>query len=270
MKDRNAPIGVFDSGIGGLTVLRELHRLLPRESTVYLGDTARVPYGTKSSKVVTRYALNNASLLVERGIKMLVVACNTASAVALDELERCLDIPVLGVIEPGARRAAEATRSGVVGVIGTEATISSGAYQRALRRIDGNLQVVARPCPLFVPLAEEGWADTPVTELVAREYLAGWMPKALDTLILGCTHYPLLAGCVQRVVGDAVRLIDSASSVAGEVARILGQLDMLSNGEEPRHTYLCTDVPERFSRVGANFLGKKLEGVEQVDVKGSE
>lgn len=261
------PIGVFDSGIGGLTVLRELHRRLPAEGTVYLGDTARVPYGTKSARVVTRYALNNARLLVQRGIKLLVVACNTASAVALEALEGELAIPVLGVIEPGARRAAAVSESGVVGVIGTEGTIASGSYQQALSRLRPELTVQARACPLFVPLVEEGWHRHPVAGQVAREYLQGWLRQDADTLILGCTHYPLLADAIAALLGDGVKLVDSASAVAAEVERLLDdkQLRTSARGGATRE-YWVTDVPTRFRRVGRLFLDEPIERVRLVDV----
>jgi len=264
----DCPIGVFDSGIGGLTVLRAIQELLPAEPTMYLGDTARVPYGTKSRAVVTRYALNNALFLSRRGIKLLVVACNTASAVALPALTERLQVPVIGVIEPGARRAAEQSQTGVVAVIGTEGTVASGAYQQALARHNASLRVLARPCPLFVPLAEEGWTDHPVTREVARTYLADWVPENLDVLILGCTHYPVLAPAIAQAVGSGVSLVDSATVVAQAVA---AQLDQLGLRRQARnvpedHTFFVTDVPDRFRRVGKIFLGRDLSSVEQVDV----
>jgi len=261
------PIGVFDSGIGGLTVLRQLHRRLPAEGTIYLGDTARVPYGTKSAQVVTRYALNNARLLVQRGVKLLVVACNTASAVALEALEDALDVPVVGVIEPGARRAAAVSGSGVVGVIGTEGTITSGSYQQALARVRPDLVVQARACPLFVPLAEEGWQGHPLAEQVAREYLQGWLRPDADTLILGCTHYPVLADAIARVLGTGIRLVDSASAVAAEVEKMLDNRQLrASSGATATREYWVTDVPERFRRVGRIFLDEEIAGVRLVDV----
>jgi glutamate racemase len=261
------PIGVFDSGIGGLTVLRVIHRTLPGESTVYLGDTARVPYGTKSPEVVTRYALNNARFLVERGIKLLVVACNTASAVALPALEEALEVPVVGVIRPGARKAARTTRSGVVGVIGTEGTVMSGSYERELLKIRPGATVKKRPCPLFVPLAEEGWEDHPVSAAVAGEYLGDFASGGMDTLILGCTHYPVLRGPIQKAVGDAITLVDSATATAEMVAEEIERLGLARPGDDsPAHEFFVTDVPQRFQTVGERFLGAALSGIQQVDI----
>jgi glutamate racemase len=267
---RQLPIGVFDSGIGGLTVLRAIHDALPRESTLYLGDTARVPYGTKSREVVTRYALNNAKFLVRRGIKLLVVACNTASAVALPTLIDRLEVPVIGVIEPGAKRACQVSSTRRVGVIGTEGTIASGAYQQALERIDPELQVRSRPCPLFVPLAEEGWQDHPVTRQVAAIYLSDWTSGRMDTLILGCTHYPVLVPAIASALDARVTLVDSASVVAKTVTDRLEQLDLGIEGDRiPEHHFCVTDVPERFRSVGQTFLGRDLDRVEQVDIEPS-
>lgn len=264
----HSPIGVFDSGVGGLTVLKALVERLPHESTVYLGDTARVPYGTKSPDVVTRYSLKNAELLLEHDIKLLVVACNTASSVALPELARALPVPVLGVIEPGARAAARATRSGRVGVIGTQGTIASGAYQRALLQARPDITAFTRACPLFVPLAEEGWTQGEVPELVAREYLAPLGAQGIDTLVLGCTHYPLLAEVIGRAVGPEVVLVDSAHATAERVEALLRERELLKEAAgAPARTYLVTDVPARFVEVGSRFLGQALEGAEQVDLR---
>jgi len=261
------PIGVFDSGIGGLTVLGVIHKTLPGESTMYLGDTARVPYGTKSPEVVTRYALNNARFLVQRGIKLLVVACNTASAVALPALEEALEVPVVGVIRPGARKAARTTRSGVVGVIGTEGTIMSGSYERELLKVRPDATVFKRPCPLFVPLAEEGWEDHQVSKAVAGEYLGDFASEGMDTLILGCTHYPVLRGPIQSAVGDGVTLVDSATAVAEVVAEELDRLGLTcKGGGPPAHEFFVTDVPQRFQTVGERFLGAPLAGIRQVDI----
>jgi glutamate racemase len=266
--DRTSPIGVFDSGIGGLTVLRALHERLPQESTVYLGDTARVPYGTKSADVVTRYSVKNAEVLLEYGIKLLVVACNTASAVALPELGRRLPIPVLGVIEPGAHAAAQASKSGHIAVIGTPGTIKSGAYQRALAAERPDLEVQALTCPLFVPLAEEGWVEGEVPTLVARQYLDGLRYSHVDTLVLGCTHYPLLSKVIAEAVGPKVALVDSAKATAQRAAELLSERDLLKAGlsSVERH-YLVTDVPDRFIEVGGRFLGRALSGARQVDLK---
>ncbi|MFO0594154.1 MAG: glutamate racemase [Myxococcaceae bacterium] len=265
---RHGAIGVFDSGVGGLTVLKALMERLPLESTVYLGDTARVPYGTKSGEVVTRYSIANAEALLEYDIKALVVACNTASAVALPALEAKLPIPVIGVIEPGARAAIEATKSGHVAVIGTPGTIASGAYQAALTRAKPGLDVHTRACPLFVPLAEEGWTEGEVPRLVAERYLGeGLLSGDVDTLVLGCTHYPLLAPVIQQVVGPKVTLVDSAKATAEKLAVVLREreLSRLERGPVERH-YLVTDTPNRFLEVGARFLGRPLSGARQIDL----
>jgi len=260
-------IGIFDSGVGGLTVLRELTRALPQEDTIYFGDTARVPYGTKSPDTVIRYSQEIASFLIKRDIKLLVVACNTASAVALPTLRRSLPVPVVGVIEPGAKRAAEVTRSGVVGVIGTSGTIRSSAYSRAIKRLNPEISVLAKPCPLFVPLAEEGWIDNDVTLMTARLYLEELREAQVDTLVLGCTHYPLLKKIIAEVMGPEVTLVDSAEETARTVASILQAKNMLRPPAElGNHHYYVTDVPAGFIRVGNRFLGGKLGDVYQVSL----
>jgi len=260
-------IGVFDSGVGGLTVLKALIEKLPRESTVYLGDTARVPYGTKSAEVVTRYSLTNARFLLQSDIKLLVVACNTASAVALPKMAAVLPIPVLGVIEPGAKLAAERSRSGRVGVIGTLGTIRSGAYRRALEAARSGVKVVDKPCPLFVPLAEEGWVAGEVPARVARSYLEDFAESGIDTLVLGCTHYPVLRGVIAQAVGPGVALVDSAEASSAAVVDLLSSRAQLATGvEEPVHRYYVTDVPEDFVRVGERFLGHSIRSAEQVDI----
>ncbi|MHB8873394.1 MAG: glutamate racemase [Myxococcaceae bacterium] len=266
-QDNHRAIGVFDSGVGGLTVLKALMQRLPNESTIYLGDTARVPYGTKSAEVVTRYSVKNGEFLLDRDVKLLVVACNTASAVALPQMEARLQVPVLGVITPGAGAAAAKSRSGKIGVIGTPGTIRSGAYQRALQAARPGVEVVARACPLFVPLAEEGWVSGEVPRLVAQQYLEGLGSSGVDTLVLGCTHYPLLREIIAGVVGPGVALVDSAEATAEMVAGLLQKRCALSDSGRPaEHRYFVTDVPERFVEVGARFLGRPLEGAEQVDI----
>ncbi len=253
-------IGVFDSGIGGLTVLKEIARLLPGENTVYLGDTARVPYGSKSKETIIRYAFEDALFLIRRDIKLLVVACNTASAYAVGELQKSLKVPVIGVIEPGARRAAAATKTGNIGVIGTEGTIRSGAYTAAIKANRPDATVTTRPCPLFVPLAEEGLTEGDVARLVAESYLAPLGDAGIDTLVLGCTHYPLLKGTIAGAVGKSVRLIDSAEAVAGEVKALLKAGGLLNtSGKAASHVFFVTDSPERFVEVGRRFYGSRLE-----------
>jgi len=262
------PIGVFDSGVGGLTVLRALRARLPHESTVYLGDTARVPYGARSAQTVVRYALNNARFLSEAApIKLLVVACNTASAVALPALSEALEVPVIGVVEPGADAALAASRGGAVAVIGTRGTVQSGAYQRALAARAPDLEVISQPCPLFVPLAEEGWTDDAVAEAVARRYLEGLPGQGVDTLVLGCTHYPLLASTIAGVVGPGVRLVDSAAATAEAVAQRLEAAGALAPAAPaPTHQLYVTDAPEAFARVAARFLGEAPPPPIEVDI----
>ena len=261
-------IGIFDSGVGGLTVLREIIRALPQEDTLYFGDTARVPYGTKSPETVIRYARQITSFLVQRDIKLLVVACNTASAVSLEALKEEFPLPIVGVIEPGARRAAAVTRTGKVGVIGTEATVRSSAYTKAIKRINPEIEVVTRPCPLFVPLVESGWVDNEVARLTARTYLQGLREEGVDTLVLGCTHYPLLKGTIAEVMGPDVRLVDSAEETARTVTEILRSAGLLRPAaERGNHHYFVSDVPAGFVRVGERFLGSRLEDVYQVHLE---
>ena len=259
-------IGIFDSGVGGLTVLREVHRLLPNEQLIYFGDTARVPYGTKSPSTVERYALEAAEFLVSKGVKLLVVACNTASAVALPLLESRFDVPVVGVIEPGARRAVELSRNRHIGVIGTEGTVKSEAYIRALMQLDNTVRVTSTACPLFVPLAEEGWADHEVAHLAAREYLGDMVEAEVDTLVLGCTHYPLLKNTLAQVLGERVQLVDSAEATAQRVEKLVLTHALERNGQAGAPRFYVSDVPTRFERVGSHFLGYPLDRVEQVSV----
>jgi len=261
-------IGIFDSGVGGLTVLREIIKTLPQEDTVYFGDTARFPYGTKSPETVIRYSLEIASFLVRHDIKLLVVACNTASAVSLEALQQQLSVPVIGVIEPGARRAVSVTRSGKVGVIGTDRTIRSSAYTKAIKQLNPEVEVITRSCPLFVPLAEEGWIDNEVARLTARTYLNGLREEGVDTLVLGCTHYPILKGVIAEVMGEGVTLVDSAAETARAVAEILRNRALLRPAaEKGNHHYFVTDVPAGFIRVGNLLFGGHLGDVYQVSME---
>ena len=262
---RDGAIGVFDSGVGGLTVLHEIVRALPHEETIYFGDTGRMPYGTKSADVITRYSMENIEFLVGRGIKMLVVACNSVSAVALDAIRARWTIPVVGVIDPGARAAVERTRAGRIGVIGTEATISSNAYSRALRALRPSLEIYVRACPLFVPLAEEGWTDGPVARQVAETYLASIAKSGIDTLVLGCTHYPLLKSLIAEVMGPEVAIVDSAEETAREVTAQLGARSLDRSGGPGGTSFFATDVPERFVRVGQRFFGSRVESVVRIE-----
>ena len=258
-----APVGVFDSGIGGLTVAHEIIRQLPHERLIYFGDTARVPYGPKSPDTVRRYSREIASFLQGEGVKAIVVACNTATAHALPALREELPIPVIGVVEPGARAAMRATRSGHVGVIGTAGTVKSGAYERAIREISPDVRITARACPLFVPLIEEGWIDSEVTRLVAREYLEPLAESGVDTLVLGCTHYPLLKPLIADVMGSDVRLIDSAAETAAEAARVLADRSLESPDEgRGTHRFVASDDPLQFLQLGQRFLGDAIGGVE--------
>ncbi len=260
------PIGIFDSGVGGLTVFKELTNLLPREDIIYLGDTARIPYGTRSPKTIIKYSLENTKFLLSQGIKVLVVACNTSSAVSLPHLQQENEIPILGVIEPGARRASEVTQNKKVGVIGTEATVKSRAYERAIQGIDPQIKVVGQHCPLFVPLAEEGWIDNQVTRLTVQSYLLPLREKMIDTLVLGCTHYPLLEGVIREIIGDGVCLVNSAKETAKEVKRILDEEDITSQGDSNgSYKFYVTDNAERFIKVGEIFLGRELKGVEEIE-----
>lgn len=266
MPSRNAPIGVFDSGIGGLTVVRELIRQLPGEDVVYFGDTARVPYGPKSPATVQRYSREITSFLEDQGVKAVVVACNTATAHALEALRSDFDLPIVGVIEPGAHAAVRATRDGHVGVIGTQGTVASGAYQRAIRDANETVQVTAVACPLFVPLVEEGWLDHPATDLIVREYLVPMASGGIDTLVLGCTHYPLLRDTIARTVGPDINLVDSAEETAAETARLLSRLDLRHESREgaAHLRFIASDAPEQFHRVSKRFLGSAVNDVERV------
>ena len=281
---QNLPIGIFDSGVGGLTVYRALHERLPYERFVYLGDTARVPYGTRSLSTVERYAIENARFLEAHGIKILVVACNTASALALPAIGKAVRVPVLGVIGPGATAAVESSGKKSakrrIGVIATEATVQSGAYASAIARLDPDASVIARACPLFVPLAEEGWAETEVAQMVAADYLKEIKEARVDTLVLGCTHYPILRRVIQETVGDSVTLIDSGEAAALDVESLLESVALRRDeaGEPATERQLCddldhfyvTDAAERFSRVAERFLGIAPSVLEAVEVWGHD
>ncbi|MBK9155582.1 MAG: glutamate racemase [Chloracidobacterium sp.] len=277
--DSRSPIGIFDSGVGGLTVYRALHDRLPNERFIYLGDTARVPYGTKSLATVERYAIENSQFLASRGIKMLVVACNTASALALPKIREKIGIDVVGVIGPGGRKAVDLTRGrdpAKIGVIATEATISSNAYVEAIRRASNSAEVFQSACPLFVPLAEEGWTDEPETRSIAARYLAGIKEFSPDALVLGCTHYPILRDVIQQTVGEGVMLVDSGEATADEVARILSDRGLADLDARPGRRALCddldhfyvTDAAERFARVAERFLGTQPSKLEAIELTG--
>lgn len=270
----DAPLGVFDSGLGGLTVVRALRAALPDEDIVYLGDTARVPYGTKGPGTVTRYALGCAGHLVARGVKAIVIACNTVSAVAPERLRVELDLPVLGVIDPGARAAAAATKRFKVGILATAGTIASGAYPRALAACSTRIEAYGQAAPLLVPLAEEGWTTGEVPELAVRRYLEPLAKAGVDVIVLGCTHYPLLFDVIEREararIGDHVTILDSASVVAGEVSAFLTERNLARRGRRGRTRLLVTDLPRTFHETASRFLGDAMEHVddevEQIDL----
>jgi glutamate racemase len=285
--DRNLPIGIFDSGVGGLTVYRALHERLPSERYVYLGDTARVPYGTKSLSTVERYAMENARFLEARGMKLLVVACNTASALALPAIRRSVSVPVVGMIEPGASAAVREAGGGRVGVIATESTVKSGAYSCAVAALAPELKVTERACPLFVSLAEEGWAESDVARAVAEEYLRELREKGVSAVVLGCTHYPILRRVIQETLGEGVRLIDSGEAAARTVEFLIEKEDLRRTATQElrdlreagaRSRFLCddldhfyvTDAAERFAHVAERFLGAAPRRLEAVEVWGQD
>ena len=267
--DITAPLGIFDSGIGGLTVLREIRKKLPAEDVIYLGDTARVPYGTRSEQTIIKYSRTNTDFLVRQQIKLLVIACNTASAVATEILRTSYAMPVIDVVGPGARGAIAATRSGRVGIIGTQGTINSRAYERAIQALEPAIETCSCSCPLFVPLAEEGWCDPddPIVTAVAERYLAPLGHQGIDTLVLGGTHYPLLKQAIGRVMGPEIRLIDSAEETACEVSRQLRQRSLAGPATTAgRCTFYLTDMPRRFIDTGRRFLGDDMQNVTLVDI----
>jgi glutamate racemase len=259
------PIGVFDSGIGGLTVVRALMARLPFENIIYFGDTARVPYGVKSVETIALYARQITEFLVQKGVKLLIVACNTMAAVAHAAIEEISSVPVLDVIDAGARSAVALTRTKRVGIIGTPATVNSNAYDRAIRKLDPKIHIFSQTCPLFVPLVEEGWLDHQVTRLTAEEYLRPVMERTVDTLVLGCTHYPLLKTLLQEIVGDRIQLVDSAEAMAAQTAAMLEHHGLGNpEGSHPQYRYYVTDVPYRFQSIGEVFLGKNLDDLHVV------
>jgi glutamate racemase len=275
------PIGIFDSGVGGLTVYRALHDRLPNERFIYLGDTARVPYGTKSLATVERYAIENSRFLASRGIKMLVVACNTASALALPRIRESIEMTVIGVIGPGGRKAVEVTKdqpTPMIGVIATEATVASGAYKQAIRRASETAEVIEAACPLFVPLAEEGWTSEPETYSIAKRYLAPLVERRPDALVLGCTHYPILREVIQQTIGENVTLIDSGEATAEEVERLLADSNLANSQRFLCDRRLCddldhfyvTDAADRFARVAERVLGTKPSVLEAIEVFGKD
>jgi glutamate racemase len=264
----NLPIGVFDSGVGGLTVVSALKKMLPNENIIYFGDVARTPYGIKSEHVIKRFSLEITSFLIDRGVKIIVIACNTASAVALSNLKQRFKLPIIDVIEPGVNLALKTTKNKNIGIIGTQTTIQSRSYQEILQRLDPQTKLVSKACPLFVPLVEEGWFDHKVTRMVAEEYLKPMKDIGIDTLILGCTHYPLLKNVIQEVMGNEISLIDSAYAVAQDTKEILFKLNLFNKNDTiPYSEYYVSDDPMKFAQIGERFLGEKMNMVYQIDLE---
>ena len=265
---RDKPIGVFDSGIGGLTVVKHLSAALPNEHIVYFGDTARVPYGSKSNSTVIEYSIQDTNFLLYKNVKVVVVACNTASSIALSELQKKFRVPVIGVILPGAQMAVHESKNGKIGVIGTRATINNKAYSKAIKQKYNNIEVFEKACPLFVPLAEEGWTHHQATYEIAEEYLKELRKKEIDTLVLGCTHYPILADIIQEVIGRNVKLIDSGVATAEVVKKEIHKLKLETNHKDhPNLDFFVSDIPTKFQEVAELFLGKKVNKAVKVDLE---
>jgi glutamate racemase len=266
--DKQKPIGVFDSGIGGLTVVKRLASTLPNESIIYFGDTARVPYGSKSNSTVIEYSIQNTKFLLQKNIKALVVACNTASSIAIPDLKKMFDIPIIGMIEPGSRMALQESHTKKIGVIGTRATISNLAYSKEIKKMNDSAEVFEKPCPLFVPLAEEGWIKHQATFEIAEEYLKELRENGIDTLVLGCTHYPILSEVIQKVVGSKVTLIDSGVASSEVIKSELEKLNLLSDSNSSGvQEYYVSDIPAKFKEVAELFLGREIDHVHKVDLE---
>ena len=264
----NAPIGVFDSGIGGLTVAKEIMRQIPGESLVYFGDTARVPYGSKSKNTVCKYSKQIAKFLPTQDVKAIVIACNTASALAREELEDMVDVPVIDVVQPGARMAAASTKNNKIGVIGTQSTIKSGIYESYLHKINPELTVVSKACPLFVPLVEEGLFEDRITEDVVSRYLHDMKEYEIDALVLGCTHYPLLRGVIGREMGESVKLVNPAYETAKSLKDLLKEKDLLNvSGEKPEHKFFVSDGVDQFRSFANSILPYQVENTTVVDIE---
>ena len=262
----SAPIGVFDSGIGGTTVVKELMASLPNEKIIYFGDTARVPYGNKSAGTVIMYSRQIVRFLFEKKVKAIVIACNTASALALDALKSEIEVPIIGVVKPGAKAAAEVTKSNKIGVIGTRATINSGIYKEFLHKTNPNIEVFGKACPLFVPLVEEGWISDDITRQVIHRYLDDLLEKGIDALVLGCTHYPLLAEEIRKVAGDGIKLVNPAYECAREFRYVLEENDLLCREDQkPEHEFYVSDGPKAFAELAESFLGEGI--IKRANVK---
>lgn len=270
MADRNSPIGVFDSGVGGLTVVREIMRQMPEEKMVYFGDTARVPYGTKSKDTIVRYTRQNIRFLMTQDVKAIVIACNTATAFALETVEQELEIPVIGVIHAGAKTAVKATRNGKIGIIGTEGTIRSGVYTKMMEEMKEDIEVIGKSCPLFVPLVEEGLLHDSVTDEIASRYLSELKGKFIDTLVLGCTHYPLLRSTVGRVMGPEVTLVNPAYETALELKQVLSESHLLNDTVDPfqdKYHFYVSDLAEKFTNFASSILPDQIKQTKKINIE---
>ena len=264
----NRPIGVFDSGLGGLTVAREIMKLLPNENIVYFGDTARVPYGPRSKETIIKYTFQAIDFLISKNVKAIVIACNTATARALKEANEKYDIPIIGVIKAGAKTAAYTTKNKIVGIIGTDGTIRSKAYNAEIAKLDSEIKIIDKSCPLFVPIVEEGWANTDIASLTAKRYLKDLMQEGIDSLVLGCTHYPLLKKTIGEIVGEKVTLVNPAKETAKDLNKILEENNMLreDNNKEPKYEYYVSDIPEKFAAIAEEFLKKEIDDIKNVRI----
>lgn len=263
----NRAIGVFDSGLGGLTVLKEINRYIPNEDTIYFGDTARVPYGPRSKETIIKYTFQAINFLIKQDVKAIVLACNTATARALSEAKKNYDIPIMGVVEPGAKAAVQSTRNNKIGVIGTVGTIKSRAYSKAIKEKERTIKVISKACPLFVPLVEEGCANKEISSLAAHMYLDDLVEKGIDSLVLGCTHYPILKKTIGEVVGKDIKLINPAKETALDLKDVLEKRDMFtSKCEKGNYRYFVSDVNEQFSKIASEFLRRKIDNIEKVDI----
>jgi glutamate racemase len=268
ISDKARPIGVFDSGIGGLTVVKKISQTFPDENIIYFGDTARVPYGSKSNSTVIEYSIQDARFLMNKGVKVIVAACNTASSIALGAIKKEFNIPVIGMIEPGAGSAAEKTENGKIGVIGTRATINNKAYSKEIKKINAGLEVYEKACPLFVPLAEEGWIKHKAVYQIAEEYLKELREKKIDTLVLGCTHYPILSEVIQEVIGPNVKLIDSGIASAEALDRELKRMDLFAGrNSSGTQEFYVSDIPIKFKEVAELFFGRKISEVKKIELE---
>jgi glutamate racemase len=264
---KNRPIGVFDSGLGGLTVLKEIIKVLPNENIVYFGDTARVPYGPRSKETIMEYTFQAINFLISKNVKAIVIACNTATARCLKEANEKYNIPIIGVIEAGARTASYSTKNKIVGVIGTEGTVNSKAYDKEIKKIDNEIKIVSKACPLFVPIIEEGWADTEVAHLTAKEYLKELLEQDIDSLVLGCTHYPILKKTIGDIVGEKIKLVNPAKETAKDLSIILEQQNILRDNTDATYEYYVSDIPEKFISIGQQFIKRDMDDVEKIDIQ---